>query len=54
MGLDMHKVPYRLDVWPGTDHGFCFPQRAAYVEKAAEDVWMLVFDLYRRRLWSRA
>jgi carboxymethylenebutenolidase len=52
-GLDMHQVPYRLDVLPGTDHGFCFPQRATYVEKAAEEVWALVFDLYRRRLWSK-
>lgn len=50
--LDTHKVPYRLDVWPGTEHGFCFPERAAYVETAAEDVWNLVFDLYRRRLHS--
>lgn len=48
--LDASKVSYRLDIWPGTEHGFCFPQRAAYAEKAAEDVWKLVFDLYRRRL----
>lgn len=52
--LDANKVSYRLDIWPGTEHGFCFPQRAAYVEKAAEDVWKLVFDLYRRRLRSGA
>lgn len=48
--LSAHEVPHRLDVWPGTDHGFCFPQRATYAETAAEGVWRLVFDLYRRRL----
>ncbi|HEY4344289.1 MAG TPA: dienelactone hydrolase family protein [Parvibaculum sp.] len=53
-GLDMHKVPYRLEVLPGTDHGFCFPQRATYVEKAAEQVWTRVFDLFRRRLRAEA
>jgi len=48
--LDAHKVPYTLDVWPGTGHGFCFPERDAYVEDAAEQVWTKVFDLYARRL----
>jgi len=48
--LDAHKVPYILDVWPGTGHGFCFPEREAYVEDAAEQVWTKVFDLYARRL----
>ncbi|MDR3499813.1 MAG: dienelactone hydrolase family protein [Parvibaculum sp.] len=48
--LDAHRVAYRLDVWPGTEHGFCFPQRAAYAESAAEEVWKIVFDLYRRKL----
>jgi carboxymethylenebutenolidase len=48
--LDSCDVRYRLDIWPGTEHGFCFPQRAAYAERAAEDVWKIVFDLYRRTL----
>lgn len=48
--LDKNKVTYKLDIWPGTDHGFCFPQRPAYVEDAAEKVWVLVFDMYKRRL----
>jgi carboxymethylenebutenolidase len=48
--LDTHKVSYRLDVWPKTEHGFCFPQRATYAEDAAEQVWKIVFDLYRRTL----
>jgi len=49
--LDEHRVDYRLDVWPGTQHGFCFPQRVgAYHEESAEKVWEIVFDLYKRRL----
>lgn len=48
--LDGNNVPYTLDVWPGTGHGFCFPERDAYVEDAAEKVWTKVFDLYARRL----
>lgn len=48
--LDDNHVSYRLDIWPGTEHGFCFPQRPTYVEDAAEKVWTLVFDMYARRL----
>lgn len=48
--LKANNVAHRLDVWPGTDHGFCFPQRATYVETAAEEVWSRVFELYGRRL----
>ena len=49
--LDEHGVTYQLDVWPGTEHGFCFPGRGSlYNEDAAEKVWRLVFDLYARRL----
>ncbi|MEQ9144827.1 MAG: dienelactone hydrolase family protein [Parvibaculaceae bacterium] len=48
--LDAHNVAYTLDVWPGTGHGFCFPERDAYVEDAAEKVWGKVFDMYKRRL----
>jgi len=48
--LDAHSVSYTLDVWPGTGHGFCFPERDAYVEGAAEQVWTKVFAMYKRRL----
>lgn len=48
--LDAHSVSYTLDVWPGTGHGFCFPEREAYVEGAAEQVWEKVFDMYKRKL----
>lgn len=48
--LDANGVPYKLDIWPGTEHGFCFPERPLYKKDAAERVWELVFDLYKRRL----
>ncbi len=49
--LDQYGVRYRLDVWPDTVHGFCFPERGPlYNESAAEGVWESVFDLYARRL----
>lgn len=48
--LDKNGVSYTLEVHPGTEHGFCFPERPSYVEAAAEKVWKTVFDLYERRL----
>jgi len=48
--LDAHGVKHRLDIWPDTHHGFCFPGRPVYVEDAAEKVWDIVFELYRRAL----
>ena len=51
--LDKQGVEHRIDVWPGTDHGFCFPQRDVYHKESAEQVWQLVFDLFGRRLGGR-
>jgi len=48
--LDRHGVSYRLDIWPGTEHGFCFPARPLYKEDAAGQVWELVFSMFERRL----
>jgi carboxymethylenebutenolidase len=48
--LDEHGVTYTLETHPGTEHGFCFPQRPSYVEAAAEKVWATVFELYDRTL----
>ncbi len=50
--LDQAGVTYQMDVWPGTEHGFCFPQRPLYVEEAAEKVWKIAFALFQRRLKS--
>lgn len=51
--LDQHGVKYELEVHPGTEHGFCFPQRPSYVEAAAEKVWDTVFELFDRRLKAK-
>lgn len=50
--LDANGVTYNLEVHPGTEHGFCFPLRPAYVEDAAERVWDTVFEMYGRTLKS--
>jgi carboxymethylenebutenolidase len=50
--LDAAAVNYRLETWPGTQHGFSFPQRPAYSHDAAEKVWRIMFDLCARRLKS--
>jgi carboxymethylenebutenolidase len=49
--LDAHGVSHRTETFPGTHHGFCFPERGpAYHEEAAEASWQCVFDMYKRRL----
>jgi len=48
--LDKFGVAYRCDVYPGTRHGFCFPERPVYKEDAAEEVWDKVFEMYDRIL----
>jgi carboxymethylenebutenolidase len=37
-------------MYPGTEHGFAFPQRYCYDKAAAETHWERLFDLFRRRL----
>jgi carboxymethylenebutenolidase len=39
-----------VEIYPGVEHGFAFPQRAAYDKAAAERHWERLLDLYRRRL----
>ena len=48
--LDAAGVEYTLETHADTEHGFCFPERPAYAESAAEAVWQTVFDLYDRTL----
>ncbi len=48
--LDANNIDYELVIHPGTDHGFCFPQRPAYNQAEAERVWASVFDLFKRQL----
>jgi carboxymethylenebutenolidase len=39
-----------LEVYPGVEHGFAFPQRAAYHKASAERHWERLFALYARNL----
>lgn len=49
--LDAHGVSYKCDIWPGTHHGFAFPEReAVYAEEASEKVWDIVFEMWDRTL----
>jgi carboxymethylenebutenolidase len=43
----------RVEVYPGTDHGFAFPQRAAYVKAAGERHWERMLALFARNLPRR-
>ena len=54
-GLDAHLaragVDYRIEWYPGTGHGFVFPDREEHYHKAsAERHWERLFSLFRRRL----
>ncbi len=49
--LERHGTAHQLDLYPGTEHGFCFPERKwCYVEDAAEDVWRRTFEIFERQL----
>jgi carboxymethylenebutenolidase len=41
-----------VEIYPGVEHGFAFPQRAAYDREAAERHWERLFSLFARRLRS--
>lgn len=46
-------VMHRIDWYPGTEHGFVFPEREGrYDELAAERHWAALNDLFARRLKS--
>ena len=39
-----------IDIYPGTHHGFAFPERAVYDTLAAEDSWAKIFAMWARAL----
>jgi carboxymethylenebutenolidase len=39
-----------VEIYPGTEHGFAFPQRPAYNKPAAERHWERMFSLFGRKL----
>ena len=48
--LKKAKVKSRVEVFDGTDHGFCFPERAIYAPEASEASWARLLDLWERNL----
>jgi carboxymethylenebutenolidase len=48
--LDAAGTRYRVETYPGTGHGFAFPQRADYVKEAGERHWERMFALFKRNL----
>ena len=48
--LEAAAADYRIEWYPGTAHGFVFPERAVYDREAAERHWARLFDLFGRTL----
>jgi carboxymethylenebutenolidase len=48
--LEGADVNAEVEFFPGVEHGFAFPQRAAYDKASAERHWERLNALYRRRL----
>ncbi len=48
--LERAGTNFEVEIFPGTEHGFAFPQRHCYHKPAAETHWERLFDLFRRRL----
>lgn len=44
------RAAAEVELYPGVEHGFAFPQRAAYDKPAAERHWERLFALWRRNL----
>ncbi len=40
----------QVEWYPGTEHGFAFAERPAYVEEASEQHWTRILDLFGRTL----
>ena len=43
-------IEAEVEIYPGVEHGFAFPQRAVYDKTAAERHWERLLALFRRRL----
>lgn len=49
--LETTGINYRIEWYPGTKHGFVFPQREGmYVKEAAERHWERLFAMWQRNL----
>ncbi len=45
-------VDHNIEIYPETEHGFVFPERAIYKKQAAERHWETMLALFNRRLHS--
>ncbi len=48
--LEAAGAHFTIEWYPGTAHGFVFPERAVYQEAAAERHWLRLIDLFGRNL----
>lgn len=48
--LQKAGVKHEVEVVPGTHHGYCFPERAAFHPAASEAAWAKLFAMWKRRL----
>jgi carboxymethylenebutenolidase len=48
--LARSDVKHTIKVFPATQHGFAFPERAVYETVAAEQTWADMFAMWDRRL----
>ena len=48
--MKANNINAEVELYKGVEHGFAFPQRAAYDKPAAERHWERLFALWRRRL----
>ena len=48
--LAVASVNAEVELYPGTEHGFAFPQRPVFDKQAAERHWERLHALFRGRL----
>lgn len=48
--LEKSGAKHKLEVFPGTHHGYLFAERQSYHPVAAEESWARLFDLWNRNL----
>lgn len=48
--LDRVGANYRMEIYAGTEHGFCFPKRYCYAPEADARHFAAITDLFKRRL----
>ncbi|MCH2548442.1 MAG: dienelactone hydrolase family protein [Alphaproteobacteria bacterium] len=48
--LTKNEIKHEIETFPGTEHGYSFPERDVYNEGAAEATWKKIENLYARVL----